>query len=130
MTQNPAGDGSPDRPSASLSDPFPALVAAAADAFGVSPEALLSRRKTKDLAQPRHALSFFAHRTLGLSSNRIGRLIGRDHTTVLYSLERHQAMMKASAAYRAQVAVFEAAARRIAFDRAARRAAIPCSSAD
>jgi hypothetical protein len=60
-----------------------AIVVAVADTFGVSPEYLTGPSRVPELVDARKvAIRLLARR--GLGSTAIGRLIGRDHSTVLH----------------------------------------------
>jgi chromosomal replication initiator protein len=55
----------------------------------VRPEALASKRRTKDLTVPRHVAMYLIKETLGTSLVRIGQLFGgRDHSTVIHSIRK------------------------------------------
>jgi len=58
-------------------------ILAAAKAFHVEPEWILSDDRSRAVAWPRHAAMWLA-RSQGFTSPRIGRSFHRDHTTVLY----------------------------------------------
>jgi chromosomal replication initiator protein len=55
----------------------------------VRPEALSSKRRTKDLTVPRQVAMYLIKETLGMSLSRIGDLFGgRDHSTVIHSIRK------------------------------------------
>lgn len=60
---------------------------AVADTWGITVFALLSERRTQRLARPRFALCRLL-RERGLSTPVIGRMIRRDHTTIIDALKR------------------------------------------
>ena len=60
-----------------------------ADAWGVSPEALQSARRTKDLTVPRQVAMYLIKDLFNLPLVEIGRLFGgRDHSTVIHSIAK------------------------------------------
>ena len=67
---------------------FAGIVEACAAEWGVTRQQLLGEGRTGDVLQARQAAVTLAHRLLGYSLPRIGRLVGRDHTTVLHAIRR------------------------------------------
>lgn len=65
------------------------LVAVAALRHGVKPEDIIGRSKPKALAAARSDAFYLAASHTAYSIARIGRLFGRDHTTILHSLKKH-----------------------------------------
>lgn len=63
-----------------------AIIAAEAVASGLSPEIILSRSKTKLVADARKRCMAAVYR-LGFSSTEVGKAFGRDHATVLHALK-------------------------------------------
>jgi chromosomal replication initiator protein len=60
-----------------------------AAAWGVSPEALQSKKRTKDLTVPRQVAMFLIKEMFDLPLVEIGRLFGgRDHSTVIHSVDK------------------------------------------
>ena len=60
-----------------------------AEAWDVKPEALASRRRTKDLTVPRQVAMYLLKDLLDLPLVQIGDLFGgRDHSTVIYSIQK------------------------------------------
>lgn len=71
---------------------FHAILDTVASDFGVTTQELLGEGKAANLAVPRHIAMALARRMLGYSLPRIGRLLNRDHTTVLYGIRRITAL--------------------------------------
>jgi chromosomal replication initiator protein len=70
----------------------------------VKPEALASKRRTKDLTVPRQVAMFLIKETLGTSLVRIGEIFGgRDHSTVIHSLKRVEESMAKDPEFRQKV---------------------------
>src|SRR5215204_5591383 len=65
-----------------------------ADAWGVTTEGLKSKTRTKTLTIPRQAAMYLCREVLGLQLVEIGNNFGgRDHSTVIHSLERAAILM-------------------------------------
>ena len=75
-----------------------------ATAWGVTPEALQSKKRTKDLTVPRQVAMFLIKELFDLQLVEIGRLFGgRDHSTVIHSIGKVEEEMAADPAFRARV---------------------------
>jgi len=62
--------------------------------WGVTPEGLRSKARTKSLTVPRQVAMFLARELLGMQLVEIGQAFGgRDHSTVIHSLEKVQRTM-------------------------------------
>jgi len=72
-----------------------AIQTAVAKEWGVTTEGLRSKTRTKNLTVPRQVAMFLMRDLLGMQLVEIGAAFGgRDHSTVIHSLERVAAMMK------------------------------------
>ena len=80
-----------------------AIIAAAAEEFGVEPAGILSARRTRDLVVPRQVAMTLAVELLHLSTTTVGRQFGRDHTTVLHA-QRCVTALRADPIFAARVA--------------------------
>lgn len=60
------------------------ILSAVADASGVSEIHLLSRRRARGLARPRHIAIYLACERTAFSLPEIGRFFDRDHTSVMH----------------------------------------------
>jgi chromosomal replication initiator protein len=70
----------------------------------VTPDGLQSKTRTKTLTVPRQVAMWLTRELLGLQLVEIGAAYGgRDHSTVIHSLERAQAMMQEDPAFRERV---------------------------
>lgn len=58
--------------------------------FRVSPSAIRSERRNRELATARQFIMYWAVRRTDLSYPLIGRLLGRDHTTIMHGREAYQ----------------------------------------
>ena len=75
-----------------------------AEAWGVSVENLVSKRRTKPLTVPRQVAMYLIKTTLDLPYTEIGALFGgRDHSTVIHSVNKVEADMASNAEFRARV---------------------------
>ena len=70
----------------------------------VRPDALSSKRRTKDLTVPRQVAMYLIKETLGMSLSRIGDVFGgRDHSTVIHSIRKVEDQMENDPAFRGLV---------------------------
>ena len=75
-----------------------------AEAWGVSAEALQSKKRTKDLTVPRQVAMYLIKELFDLSLVEIGRLFGgRDHSTVIHSISKVEEEMARRRGFRARV---------------------------
>ena len=73
---------------------------AVAQEWGVTPEGLKSKTRTKTLTIPRQAAMLLCREILGLQLVEIGNAFGgRDHSTVIHSLERATALLTEDPAF-------------------------------
>ncbi|NIM48907.1 MAG: chromosomal replication initiator protein DnaA [Gemmatimonadales bacterium] len=72
--------------------------------WGVTPEGLRSKARTKTLTVPRQVAMFLARELLGMQLVEIGQAFGgRDHSTVIHSLDKVQRDMAADRKFRDRV---------------------------
>lgn len=72
--------------------------------WNVSPEALTSQRRTKDLTVPRQVAMYLIKELLDLPLVEIGQHFGgRDHSTVIHSIRKVEELMKTDLDYRMKV---------------------------
>jgi chromosomal replication initiator protein len=75
-----------------------------AQAWGVSPEGLQSKKRTKDLTVPRQVAMYLIKELFGLSLVEIGKLFGgRDHSTVIHSIAKVEEEIAREPAFRQKV---------------------------
>lgn len=75
-----------------------------AQEWGVTAEALRSKTRTKTLTIPRHIAIFLARDLLGTQLVEIGNAFGgRDHSTVIHSIEKTAEILDANPIYRVRV---------------------------
>lgn len=75
-----------------------ALVAAAA-AFGITLDEIKGKTQPQRIVRARHAFVYVARTSLSESYPRIGRTLGRDHTTAMSSMDRAEALIVRDAAF-------------------------------
>jgi chromosomal replication initiator protein len=62
---------------------------AVANAFGISPEKMLGRERTREIALPRQVAMYLLREEANISLPQIGEALGgRDHTTVMYACDK------------------------------------------
>ena len=72
-----------------------AIQKAVADEWGVTPDGLKSKTRTKSLTVPRQAAMHLCREVLSLQLVEIGNAFGgRDHSTVIHSLDRAMTLLK------------------------------------
>jgi len=77
---------------------------AVARAFNTTPEALQSKKRTKDLTVPRQVAMFLIKDLFDVSLVEIGRMFGgRDHSTVIHSIAKVEEEMTTDPAFRQRV---------------------------
>jgi chromosomal replication initiator protein len=87
----PADGAAPEAPALNT----PAIQQAVAKEWGVTTEGLRSKTRTKNLTVPRQVAMHLMRELLGMQLVEIGAAFGgRDHSTVIHSLERVAAMMR------------------------------------
>jgi chromosomal replication initiator protein len=75
-----------------------------AQAWGTTPEALQSKKRTKDLTVPRQVAMYLIKEMFSLPLVEIGKLFGgRDHSTVIHSITKVEEQMATDEEFRARV---------------------------
>jgi chromosomal replication initiator protein len=74
-------------------------IAAGAEAFGLKLEDMTGRAQPQRIVRARHAVVWCAREVLKESFPRIGKAMKRDHTTVMSSYRRAQALMERDKAF-------------------------------
>lgn len=84
-------------------DPRQVLMAVA-NVFGLSPEDLLGRSRSRDVALPRQVAMYLMREEMNVSLPQIGEALGgRDHTTVMYACDKVADMIERDDRLRRQV---------------------------
>lgn len=79
-------------------------IVAGAEAFGLTSGEIVGRAQPQRIARARHAIVYCAREVLGESFPRVGKALKRDHTTVMSSYRRAQALIERDKAFQAGVA--------------------------
>ena len=66
---------------------YACIVCKSSISMGVSPRIVMGRSRERSVANVRHAIMHRLH-NYGLSACEIGRIMDRDHTTVLHGIQR------------------------------------------
>ena len=74
-------------------------IIAGAEAFGLTSADITGRAQPQRIVRARHAIVFCAREVLGESFPRIGKALKRDHTTVMSSFRRAQALIERDKAF-------------------------------
>ncbi len=64
------------------------LVSAVAKYYSLGKRSLLGPSRARPIARPRQILMYLLRRELGLPLEEVGRVVGRDHTTVMHAVEK------------------------------------------
>lgn len=80
------------------------VLQAVAEVFGLSPDELLGRSRSRDIALPRQVAMYLMREEVNASLPQIGEVLGgRDHTTVMYACEKVADMIERDDRLRRQV---------------------------
>ena len=80
------------------------VVNVVASAFGITPEKLMGRDRTRAAALPRQVVMYLLRQEANVSLPQIGEAMGgRDHTTVMYACEKVADMIERDDRLRRQV---------------------------
>jgi len=80
-----------------------------AQSFGVSVEALASKKRTKDVTAPRQVAMYLIRELLDLPLVEIGKQFGgRDHSTVIHSIQKVEDDLRADDTFHARVQMLRA----------------------
>ena len=78
---------------------------AVADAFDVTLDALCGRDRSREVSSARQVAMYIAHKKAEIPLQQVGEALGgRNHSTVLYSCERVEALLATDSRVRRQVA--------------------------
>jgi len=70
------------------------LINDVANEFAISRKDIFSNKRDKDFILPRHVAMYLLKDRLGLSLNQIGKIFSKDHTTVIYAVEKVKKSLK------------------------------------
>lgn len=63
------------------------------DAYGITDQELWSVKRYEEVAFCRMVIYFTLHKTIGITSARVGRILGKDHGTILSGCKRIKGLM-------------------------------------
>jgi len=72
------------------------IVDKVAKKYGITVEDIKGRKRTREIANPRHIAIFIIRKMTDMSLPAIGRLFSRDHTTIMSSLENIETELKSN----------------------------------
>ena len=61
--------------------------------YGITPDELWSTRRYEEVAFCRQVVYYTLHRKFGLTSALVGRILGKDHGTIIYGAHRIEGFM-------------------------------------
>lgn len=76
-----------------------------ADAYGFKVDDLLSRQRISRIAEARAVMCYLLSRHLSMSSTEIGKMLGRNHATILHLVSKVDDMLSFPKMYREHVSV-------------------------
>ncbi len=80
------------------------VVDVVATSFGITPEKLMGRSRTREVALPRQVVMYLLRKEANVSLPQIGEALGgRDHTTVIYACEKITEMIERDDRLRKQI---------------------------
>ncbi|MCX6055675.1 MAG: chromosomal replication initiator protein DnaA [Chloroflexi bacterium] len=80
------------------------VVDVVASVFGITPEKLVGRGRTREVALPRQVVMYLLRQEANVSLPQIGQVLGgRDHTTVIYACEKVAGMIERDELLRRQI---------------------------
>ncbi len=71
--------------------------------YNVKKEDILSASRTKDIANARHITVYLIRNVVEMSHHNIGKIIGRDHSTVISSLDAIEKKMRQNPIFRTEI---------------------------
>jgi chromosomal replication initiator protein len=71
--------------------------------YGLAPEDMRSKAMDRAIAWPRQVAMYLAREITGKSTPCLGRMFGRDHSTIIFSAKAVEQRMKTDPIYRADV---------------------------
>lgn len=83
--------------------PVAAVLRATARVFGVSTAEMISERRSRGIIIPRHVAMWVAYKRTGQSTPAIGRVMRRDHSTVIFGIAANEKRMAKNAELRRRV---------------------------
>ena len=80
------------------------IISVIAEQYGVTPEDIISKKRSRDIALPRQIAMYLCRDLTQLSTTNIGRSFGgRDHTTVMHGCDKIAEEMKANFSFKKRI---------------------------
>ncbi|MBC8444733.1 MAG: chromosomal replication initiator protein DnaA [Chloroflexi bacterium] len=79
------------------------VIKAVAEFYRISEQEIKGRRRRKDIVRPRQVAMYLARKETQASLPEIGAALGRDHTTVIYGVEKIEGLLQEDSTLRRQV---------------------------
>ena len=80
------------------------IIETVADQYGTSPEEIIGKKRSQEIAMPRQIAMYICRKMTSLSTTNIGRAFGgRDHTTVMHGCDKIADAMNADFAFKKRV---------------------------
>ena len=79
------------------------LIHHVAKAFGIEKNLIPGKARTKDVMLARQVCMYLLCQELGMSTTAVGKLLKKDHTTVIYGIQKVEDLMNADAHFSARV---------------------------
>lgn len=87
---------------------FDSIMQAVCEKYSVTEDLIKARTRRREIVQPRQLIIYFASKLIHMPTSRIGRKIGgRDHSTVIHSIDQVEKRLKLSKEFRAEVEELE-----------------------
>ena len=71
--------------------------------YNIKKEDIVSSKRTKDIANARHIAIYVIRQVTEMSLPNIGKILGRDHSTVISSIDTIEKRMAQNPAFRAEM---------------------------
>ena len=83
------------------------LLEIVADHFVVSSDDIISARRDKEIVIPRQVVMYLCRNELNMKQEAIGRLLDKDHSTIIYGLKKIDQLLKTDESLRTTVEVLK-----------------------
>jgi len=70
--------------------------------FGVMPEQVMSSTRKQEIVTCRHSLCFTLHKLMGISQKKVGKFLGKDHTSILHGWRTFEHLLQTDKDLRAK----------------------------
>lgn len=70
------------------------VMRAVCQVYNITPDDIYSKNRTQHILYARHTFNYICRRTLTMSLESIGRIINRDHSTIIHSVKQTQDLIQ------------------------------------